>query len=167
MKSISKRSKIILLLAGLVLLIGGISYGIVSLQPKRSEKSASQVTPSFPTLIPKNSTIDELGGWQALTPPSGETIYVYVDTVDGALLNVSQQRLPESFKANPANAVKDLAKAYNATTTVDAAGISVYIGTSANGPQSVIFTKDTVLILIKSDKKIQDSAWISYVRSLE
>lgn len=167
MRTISKRSKIILIAVVLLLFIAAAAATVVSLRLKQGTQNNAQVTPDFTALVPKNISIDEVGGWQKLTPPSGDTVYVYVDTVDGALLNVSQQRLPESFKANTANAVKEMAKAYNASTTLDASGTTVYIGTSADGPQSVIFSKSELLVLIKSDKKIQDSAWISYITSLQ
>lgn len=167
MRTISKRSKIILIIAVSILLFGAIAATVIALQPKQARPNAAQVTPDFTALVPKNVSIDEVGGWQKLTPPSGDTVYVYVDTVDGALLNVSQQRLPESFKASTASSVKEMAKAYNATVPLEVSGTTAYIGTSADGPQSVIFSKNEVLVLIKSDKKIQDSSWISYINSLQ
>lgn len=167
MRTISRRSKIILTTTALVLCIAAITTAVIALQPKHPTTNGTTISPDFNALVPKNVSIDEVGGWQKLTPPSGDTVYVYIDTVGGALLNVSQQRLPESFKANTADSVKEMAKAYNATTPLTVSGTTAYIGTSADGPQSVIFSKNGLLVLIKSDKKIQDTSWISYINSLQ
>lgn len=45
--------------------------------------------------------------------------------------------------------------------------ITVYIGTSARGPQSVIFHKNNLLILIKSNGPLSGDQWTEYIASLE
>lgn len=118
--------------------------------------------PEYQTVIPKGKNIADLGGWKRVSPPKASPVYAYSDTLDNVSISVSQQPLPPSFNGN----VAELAKKFNATDKVDANGTDVYIGTSAKGPQSTIFTKNGLLILIKSQKSIDDKAWAYYIESL-
>lgn len=120
----------------------------------------------YQTVLPKGKTADQLGGWKRISPPKAEPVYAYSDTLDNVSINVSQQPLPKSFDENIDSQVAELAKKFNATDEVDANGTKIYIGTSAKGPQSTIFTKNGLLVLIKSQKKIDDKAWSFYVESL-
>lgn len=140
---------------------------IVGTLSRPDSPSAQAVAPDFEAVLPEKASIDDLGGWQKLTPPSGDEYYVYTDTLESVLITVSQQPLPNTFADNRDAKMTELAQAYNATSTLDASGTKVYLGTSAQGPQSVLFTKNNLLILIKSQSKIQDNAWISYANSLQ
>lgn len=123
-------------------------------------------TPGYRTVLPDGKTIDELGGWKRVSPPEKEPVFAYTDQINDVSIGVSQQPLPQSFKSDTASRVADLAKKYNATTEVIIGDTTVYIGTSVKGPQSVIFAKKDLLILIKSQKKIENAAWKEYVLSL-
>ena len=163
-----KPNKRLFTLSLVAILIGvtGLTYGIY--QSQSSQADVAQRIPNFTPSLPKGKTIEQLGGWQKLTPPKGgEPTWVFVDTVSGVTINVSQQRLPGNIKADTANRMADLAHGYNANTTLNVNGITVYIGTSSKGPQSVIFTKNDVLFLIKSWSTIESDAWISYIASLQ
>lgn len=122
--------------------------------------------PNFPAILPSGKSIGELGGWKRLNPPGNDPVFSYNDTVGKVRVSVTEQALPKSFQPNVADKVAELAKNYNASTTVEADGLKVYIGTSAKGPQSVIFVKHNVLVLIKSQSKISDTAWAHYATSL-
>jgi len=123
--------------------------------------------PEYQTVLPGGKSADELGGWKRVSPPEKDPVFAYADEVSGIPISVSQQPLPNSFKTDTASHVADLAKAYNATTKITAGDTTVYIGTSAKGPQSVILTKKNLLILIKSQKTIDNVAWEEYVKSLD
>lgn len=129
--------------------------------------SQSDPSPTFQTILPGSKTIDQLGGWKRSQPPQGDAIYAFIDTVNGVPVRVSQQPLPESFKNDTASRVAELAKDFNATDKIKDDDITLHIGTSAKGPQWVIFTHNGLLILIKSEKKIADVSWINYVGSLK
>lgn len=148
------RGAIVLLLAGLAL------WG-----PWRSPAQAENAPP-FSTVVPKNTTIEKLGGWQQLTPPDGTPVYVYTDTVNGVPVSVSQQALPATFKSDRQAKLTEVAKGYNATTQLIAGDVKAYIGTSARGPQSVLFIKENVLVLIKSRENIPTESWIAYIELL-
>lgn len=130
-------------------------------------KPSDENTPPFQAVLPADSLIEDLGGWQKRTPPNNEPYYVYMDTVDSVLVSVSQQPLPAHFKDAPDTNIAEVAKGYNATQTFDVNGSTVYIGTSAKGPQSVIFTKSDLLILILSEGTIDVESWKNYIKSLD
>jgi len=134
---------------------------------RASTANNSLVTPDFQAILPRNISIAKLGGWQKLTPPDGTPVYVYTDSIDGVGVSVSQQPLPASLKDSTGAKVAEVAKGYSATKSMYADTTKVYIGTNADGPQSVIFSKNNLLILIKSRAVIKDDSWTTYIHSLE
>ena len=135
--------------------------------PWRTPPRTPTVTPTFSTLLPKDTTITKLGGWRKLASPDGTTAYVYSDAIDGTSISVSQQLFPDSLKDSDGTKLADMAKSFNATKTITAGAAKVYIGTSASGPQSIIFSKNNILVLIKSTAVIKDASWTSYINSLQ
>lgn len=159
-----KRRNKILTFVVLAIVLAGIV--LVALFALNKPDSSSAQSPDYKTVLPGGKTIDSLGGWQRVSPPEGDPVFAYTDTIDGIYVSVSQQPLPDSFKNNASSEVEALAKKFNATTQFRAGSTKVYIGTSAKGPQSVIFTKDSLLILIKSREKIEEKSWVTYIESL-
>lgn len=156
-----------LFIIAVLMLVAGFGFlgaGLYQVHSSRADETSTQ--PNFDPFLPREKTIENLGGWQKLTPPSGDAFYVYVDTISGVNVNVSQQLLPGKFKNDISNKMTELARAYKANIKLDIDGTRVYIGNSAKGPQSVLFTKNGVLILIKSWATIPDSEWIAYIKSL-
>lgn len=152
----------------LVVIIGLLITLSLARHKMQTTKQVSQTeSPSYSTILPKNKSISDLGGWQRISPEGKDPVYAYADTISGVAITVSEQPLPDSFKSDTAGQVAQLAKSYNATDTLDANGTKVYVGTSAKGPQSVIFTKNNLLVLIKSQQKISDPSWVAYVKSLQ
>lgn len=123
--------------------------------------------PNYKTILPEGRSIKELGGWKRVSPPNNDPVFAYADTLNNIPISVSEQPLPRSFKSDTSNKVAELAQKFNATDKTEANGTTIYIGTSSKGPQSVIFTKNDVLILIKSEKKISNTSWASYASSLQ
>ncbi len=162
-----KPNKRLLTIAIVMLTLGFAGMGIGVYQATSSQAEGVHSTPNFAALVPKGKTIDQLGGWQKLTTPNGDAFYVFVDSTNAVTVNVSQQKLPGKFKNNLSNEMQDMARAYNATVKLDVDGTTVYIGTSAKGPQSVLFAKKDALVLIKSWATIKNSDWVTYIRSLE
>lgn len=154
-------------IAALVMLLSGIGFlGIGIYQVHSSRADEASVKPNFQPILPEGKTISSLGDWQKLTTPNNDVFYAYVDTINGVTVNVSQQQLPGKFKGDVHNKMLEMARGYNANVKLDADDIRVYIGTSAKGPQSVLFTKNEVLVLIKSWATIPDSDWVAYIKSL-
>lgn len=123
--------------------------------------------PDYPTLFPNGKTIEALGGWTRVSPPKSNPVFAYTDTIAGKPINVSQQPLPEEFKEDTDTQIEQLATGYGALERIKVADITLFIGTSAKGPQSVIFSKNNTLILIKSTTPHSQDEWVSYVSSLQ
>lgn len=152
----------------LVVVIGFIiTFSLARHNVQSNKPTQVNDTPSYQTVLPSGSSISKLGGWQKISPAGSTPVYAYADTIGKVAVTVSEQPLPDSFKSDVSGQVAELAKSYNATDTLDADGTKVYVGTSAKGPQSVILTKNNLLVLIKSQQKISDSAWITYAKSLQ
>lgn len=153
-----------------VAVVGSIAVNAVIKQrtdlenAKKNDPNALIENLEYQTVIPDGKSIGELGGWKRVSPAKSDPVFAYNDTLDGVAINVSQQPLPKSFKGG--DQIADLAKRFNATTKIDANGTTVYVGTSAKGPQSAILSKNDLLILIKSQNKIDDKSWAKYARSL-
>lgn len=122
--------------------------------------------PKYQTVLPAGKSINQLGGWRRVSPPGAEPVFAYTDSIKNIKISISEQKLPASFDSDTDNRVGELAKNYNATNKIKADSTTVYIGTSAKGPQSVIFTKKGLLVLIKSANKISESDWSEYISSL-
>jgi cell division protein FtsL len=120
----------------------------------------------YQTILPDGKSVTELGGWKRVSPTKSDPVYAYIDKISDISVNVSEQPLPKSFIGDTDDQVAELAKRFNATTKINADDIKVYVGSSSKGPQSVIFTKNSLLILIKSQERIDDAAWVKYIKSL-
>jgi hypothetical protein len=166
------KKKIIIISSGiLIAIVAGVV--ILSINQRNLTNGANRGNTNeivqdleYQTILPDGKSISELGGWKRVSPDKAAPVYAYADTIDGKSINVSEQPLPDSFIGDTDEQVADLAKKFNATTKIQAGDIKVYVGSSSRGPQSVIFTKNSLLILIKSQEKIDDAAWIRYIRSL-
>jgi hypothetical protein len=132
-----------------------------------TDPSLPKGTPSYSTIIPNNKSIDKLGGWTRVSPVTSNPVYAYVDSIGSIPISVSEQPLPSSFKSNSATQVQNLAKNFNASESFYVGSLKVYIGTSVSGPQSLIFTTDNLLVLIKSSAQITTQKWTSYIATLQ
>lgn len=181
-KPINKKAKIAKRLAIFigslaVVTVGAIgSFIVLSLANNNStavtdsnytSKTLETGQPDYSVVVPDNKNINDLGGWKRVSPEGSAPVYAFADTIDGINIAISQQALPDEFKTNTAKEIEDLAKSFDASEILTIDNMSVYIGTSAKGPQSVIFSKNNLLILIKSTSKISNSSWASYIRSLK
>jgi len=161
-KTILIAGSIILVVIGLIVTLAVISNS----KSSQADQSTTKESPGFQTVLPNNTSVDALGGWTRISPPENDPVFAYTDTINDVSITVSQQPAPSSFKNNLDTEVAEVAKKFNATSQLDAGSVKAYIGTSAKGPQSVIFVKNNLLILMKSVQKIDDSKWISYIKSL-
>lgn len=170
----SSRKRTYLLILGTVIIGAAGASTVIRHEQKVAQTQDSQNNTSeilenleYQTVLPESKSITQLGGWKRVSPPDSDPVYAYTDKINDIAISVSQQPLPDSFKQGGVDGkVADLAKKFNATTSFDAGTTTAYIGTSAKGPQSVIFTKNSLLILIKSQANIDEAAWIRYVKSL-
>lgn len=149
-----KRSLWIIATSVFITVAASVTYLLVS--PRMESE------PSFQALLPVSKSIRELDGWTRVSPPNQSPAFSYEDTIDDVTIKVSQQELQ-----NASQSIGEIAKAYNATDKVTASSTTVYIGTSFKGPQSVLFAKGNLLVLIGSESKVSNDSWVAYINSLE
>lgn len=121
--------------------------------------------PDFSTVVPQGKTINDLGGWTRISPKDRTPVYAYADKLNNVTIRVSEQQLPANLEGN-SDELQKLATSFNAGQKLTIGDITAFVGTSAKGPQSVIFAKDKLLILITSDQKIDTDHWTTYIGSL-
>lgn len=170
------RKKLIISCILCIISILAVAYYNLPKQPTKTINGSGQVTmtpklvkgiPDYPTVIPTGKTIDSLGGWTRVSPPSSNAVFAYSDKIGTVRVSVSEQPLPNDFKTDTAQKTDQLARDFNATEKITIGSTIVHIGTSKDGPQSVIFTTNKLLILIKSATKIDDNQWATYINSLQ
>jgi len=129
--------------------------------------SLTKGTPDYSTVLPVDKSIKDLGGWTRVSPPDRNPVFAYVDKIGNEMINVSEQPLPEDFKTDTAQQIDLLAQGFKANEKITVGTITVHIGTSEKGPQSIIFSKNNLLILVKSSVRIDNSQWAEYINSLQ
>ena len=182
-KIISKFSKKKIVISGTIcVLLIAIGIGCYVFKPSQAKiakptKTVQQTTftidklesgtPDYSTVLPTDKNISSLGGWKRVSPSTADAVYAYADKIDNVPISVSEQPLPDNFKTDTANQVEQLAENFNATQKITVGDTIIYLGSSTDGPQSVILNKSNLLILIKSESKIENASWASYVSSLQ
>lgn len=168
MDVIGKYKKTILVAGAALIVLVGILIAILLLTSEKSTPADTSTVEEtgFQTILPGGKTIKQLGGWQRISPLNTAPVYAFSDKIGDVSISVSQQPLPTSFASDVDGNIAQLATAYSATNSLDAGDTKIYIGTSAKGPQSTIFAKNNLLVLIKSQENISNDDWVKYVTSL-
>lgn len=157
---------LIVITAGLVVTWSLVNQQQITTHSATTNPHVAVDNVEYQTVLPANKSISDLGGWKRISPAKSDPVYAYADKIGTVAISVSQQPLPPSFKSDVDNKVAELAKKFNATDQLDVGDTKAYVGTSSQGPQSTILTRNGLLILIKSETKITDKDWISYIKSL-
>lgn len=151
-----------------LLVIGGGAYLWLSGSQAPKEQPAvlseSTTSPNFDYTLPDGETA-AIEGSVRFDPQ--RKVVNYKDTVAGVGVTISQQQLPEGLKDDPQEKVKKIAADFSATRALTTATPTAYIGDSIEGPQTVIFTKNDLLIFILSANKLDDKDWAEYVTKLQ
>lgn len=169
-KSLIIISFIIITLIGATLFI--VLYLLPNIQsskinPDESRPVLVKGTPSYPTVTPTDKKISDLGGWTKISPPGSEPVYTFTDKIGETIITISQQPLPEEFKDDTEKRIEELSQSFNASQKITVGTRTIHIGTSSDGPQSVIFSENNILILIKSKSTIKNDEWIKYINNLK
>ena len=156
--------------ASLVLLpIFAISAGFIIQATKKTDgktdvlgQKTVAAKPDFSTLKPTTTENQAT----ALKYDTERKLASYNDVLNNIPITVSQQPLPAGFKASPTTSVENLAKQMNANDKISASDTTAFAGVSIKGPQTVVFTKNDLLIFIIADKKIDVLTWSKYIESM-
>ena len=145
--------------------------GVLGEQQLKSNNTSTSVpinqSPVFQTLLPEGKTVKDVGGFAKVNEPNSAPAYTFVDKIGTVEVQVTQQQLPDSFKQNTSAEVEKMAIGFNATQAVKTSAVEYYVGTSAQGPQSIITYKKNLLIFIKSAGKISNDTWTRYITDLQ
>lgn len=168
------RSKKQLVFAGSTLLAVAVILTIVQLHSSGSSSATSSTIagvqndthPTYNTILPSGKSASDVGDFHRVSPPGSNPVYAYADDFRGTHINVSEQPIPDGWKSNIQSNVEKLAKDYSATNKITINGTLVYVGTSYQGPQSIIFTKNNLLVLIKSSSTRNENDWAWYADNL-
>lgn len=146
----------------------GASTDISRVQQSSSTvaESCDGNTPDFDILTPDGASADSLGGCVASPPDNDDPYFVFLDTIQGINIQVTEQILPQEFATDTDTKLAELAENYNRTITADG-NITVRLGASSNGDQFLIFSKSNLLIIIKAAGTLNDGQWITYIDSLK
>lgn len=121
----------------------------------------------FTLLFPDGKNQDALEV-ALISPPSNDPVYAYIDDLGGQKIQISQQRLPESFNKERDTKLQALAKDFQATNVISVDESNLYHGYSEKTKvQSVIFIKNNTLVFISSPQKQSDDVWVAYYLSLK
>ena len=169
---IPKKTKVIgiIVCIGVIILLGSFLMTsrpvkvVVDTKSTTNKTSLVRGTPDFSILSPDGKSVQDLNG---SIRSDNKQLFVYVDKIGNVQINVSQQPLPNEFKTDTDQQIEQLAKSYKANGKITVGSILVHIGASIKGPQSVIFTKNNLLILIVSSDSIKNDRWARYINSLQ
>ncbi len=150
-----------------VLFLSQRNQEVASDTPTVAEEDKRAKTPTFTTVLPSGKTINDLGGWTRASPVGANPVFVYVDYIGDARINVNQQPLPEDFKTDTQMKVEELAVNFKATEKLTVNDLIVHIASTSQGPQTAIFTKNNLLIFLRSNTPISSDSWITYINSLQ
>ena len=124
--------------------------------------------PEYRTILPDGTSIDDLGGWRRVSPADRNPVFAYADTVgDDVTIAVSQQPMPDELRGSNNDNLKTFAEENGANQSFNAGNTQVFIGGPAEGPQSVIFEKDNLLVLIRATTPVDEPTWVTYINSLD
>lgn len=119
-------------------------------------------TPDFSTLKP--TTSDNQATDFVYNPD--KKVLKYDDILDDIRIVVNQQPLPSEFQSDPTGKVEALAAANYYKDKISTSDTTAFSGMSVKGSQTVIFTKNNLLVFISADRKIDTLKWSKYIESM-
>jgi hypothetical protein len=134
-------------------------------QPNASTQAMEEpVTndPEFPIVLPPGIPRDKI----AYNPD--RKFAKYDDQIGGVPLTVSQQQMPDNFRDDPRAGAQSIAKSLGADTELRYANNEVaYYFEGESGTQTAVFTKNNLLIFIRTAGLVQKDKLSQYIASLK
>lgn len=127
-------------------------------QPKIAGKSSIRL--SFTPIVAPGKTI-------YVDPEGKRDTGSYPDVINGINIRVSEQVLPKDFKPDVQAKMDNFAKYNYYSEQITAGDTKVYIGMSVKGVESVMFTKNDLLVFIKAESKVDNNQLADYIKSLK
>jgi len=157
----------VFLMIPITVLVGGIIiHSLQGNDGKKTDVLGTQTSvaakPDFNVLKPKTTETQAT----SVKYDTAKKVASYNDVLDEVPITVSQQPLPDSFKSDPTAKVEEFAKQINATDKISTGDATAFSGVSAKGPQTIVFTKNDLLVFIYADKKIDTLSWSKYIANM-
>jgi hypothetical protein len=132
---------------------------------KSSHAAAQAKKPSFSPLVPSGeSQLSDLSGGAY---DSAHNSYTYDDLYLGVPIRVSEQPIPTD-KSNSSSTVARVAASLHATSTINTdSGLAYLTANGTYGKQTIVFSKNNLLIFIQSSDIVEPAAWSTYIDSLQ
>jgi hypothetical protein len=137
--------------------------GVQSKPPSNAKLTTDK--PSFAVITPGGKS--DVQGIERKTP-EGDAVYTYVDSIEDSRIEVSEQKLPDTFAKDRDTKLADFAKASYLPSIIQIDGSQVYHGVNdKSGTQTLVFIGDGLLVFIKSPNKLSDDKWAGYISNLQ
>lgn len=128
-------------------------------------------------VVPVAGAIKTQADFGVLTPPAEQAsaqkydakrdMVTYTTTFSGVRLTVSQQSLPATFVKDPA-AIMKTADSIHADQRINTDRGPLYVATNQEaGNQLAVYASKELLILIHTDRKLDDASWKSFIELLK
>ncbi len=146
----------------------GVSTDSANASSGNIEADIPQVqTTEFPLIWPNGKSEKDFKIVR-LNPFGNDTVYTYVDALNGLEIRISQQELPDNFGSSQDEKLKELADSFQATNIIQIDEQKTYHGYSeTTNTQSLIFIKKDLLIFIASPQQTSDEVWAGYISALQ
>ena len=91
-RALARNKWVILSVAAIVAVsISGVTHYFLTREKPAQPAAAPLDKLEYQTVVPKDKSIQQLGGWQRVSPPNATPVFAYGDTIDGVKISVSQQ----------------------------------------------------------------------------
>jgi hypothetical protein len=130
----------------------------------KAKTTAARATPNFTPLAPENPAS---GGTSQTRYDGTHNVYSFSDTLNNTAIIVSQQPIPANFNSAAA-AVTKVAASLDATEPVPISSGTAMVATDTKAnSQTVVFTKDNLLVFIQSPFTHSSAEWEAYINGLK
>ena len=135
-------------------------------EPSKNGTALPKENPQFALLMPQGRKYDDVNVLR-VSPAGNDPVYVFLDTLEGTQIKISQQKVPKTFDYNRAVELERVAKDFQATNVIQIDGDKVYHGLNEKtNTQSLLFIKKNLLVTISSSNKLEDDKWTGYILGL-
>ena len=134
--------------------------------PGKDDLSVSDI--DFKPVLPPGKTLDSYKKKVARKSPDGSKILTFIEVLDGVDVQISQQQLPASFKADSIGELAKVATAFQANSVIQIDGQKIYHGYSERSRvQTLIMVRNNLLVFLVSSKKLEDTTWVGFINGLK
>jgi cytoskeletal protein RodZ len=132
-----------------------------------AKAQAAPVKPAFTPLAPVDSTNNAVHGTPQVAYDAKRNTYSFTDTIKGNAIVVSQQPIPATYKT-AVDAVSKIAVSLKANQAITTNGGTAFIATDPkSNAQTVVFSKNNLLVFVQSPFTHVTTDWQSYINSLK